>query len=90
MTIESYNYHEQSIPQSANYLKFKFIYNNGTIIEAGISGMLFNPTYCIAIEQKLYQYCQQYNIKLRKQFYKHTGRNQFSFEREEFLIGSED
>ncbi len=90
VTIESYNYHEQSIPQAANYLKFKFIYNNGSIIEAGISGMLFPQAYCIAIEQKLYQYCQQYNIKLCKQYYKHVGRNQFSFEREEFLIGSDD
>ncbi|XSG73937.1 hypothetical protein ACP8Y2_17300 [Herpetosiphon llansteffanensis] len=90
VTIESYNYPEHLIPQAANYLKFKFIYNNGAIIEAGISGMLFPQTYCIEIEQELYQYCQLYNIKLRKKLYKYIGRNQFSFAREEFLVGRDE
>ncbi len=88
--VESYVYPEKFIPQAGNYMKFKFIYNNDAIIETGISGMLFIQADCVAIEQELYRYCRQYNIKMSKQFFKHAGRNQFSFQHEEFLVGRDD
>ncbi|HBW51869.1 MAG TPA: hypothetical protein DEF47_18425 [Herpetosiphon sp.] len=90
VTVESYYYPQKLIPKAADYMKFKFIYNNGKISEDGISASIFTQADCVAIEQELYQYCRQYKIKMRKQLLKYSGRNQFSLQHDEFLVGRDD
>jgi|GEM_PF-2911406 len=54
VTVESYYYPQKLIPKAADYMKFKFIYNNGKISEDGISASIFTQADCVAIEQELY------------------------------------
>ncbi|MCA0353403.1 MAG: hypothetical protein LCH85_15530 [Chloroflexi bacterium] len=90
VTVESYYYPQKLIPKAADYMKFKFIYNNGKISEDGISASIFNQADCVAIEQELYRYCRQYKIKMRKQLFEYVRKNEFSLQHDEFLVGRDD